>query len=546
MKKLITLLFIFYSEVAFSNPIIANLDADLIKVVQTQKGIIEAVFKTKLERISNFKIDASNFPSELTLINNESCKIIEPGSDCKITIQYNPAIVNSSPNSLQLNFSYLDANNNQIADSINFMYQGISREKWLSATSSSSRFLQNGLNSTDKTIYSYGNSPNGVDSFIYAINTDTGIFTTLFNSSGNVYVVDALFNLNKKTIYAAEYASENSGILVAIDSKIGALKWPSSAPIIGGGFSFKNMIFDSNNRLYIRNEKYVNKISNTNGVILWSYPNSSNSDLSLNISPDNKMIYLTTNDVISSLYSENYSLIWRLQIPRQQPSSNTTLSFLLSPDGNTIYAYYKDENKFYAIDPTIPNLIEYLNNYGSIKWISQPLQPAGETIYSFLLSPDGGTVYNVLGHGNIDAFDANTGIIKWISAPLDGTSILNSFMFNHDKKTAILSDSQKIYSLNLTNGTINWVSQPTQPATGASINVTRSKFSSDGETLYVVAEDNKLYALESATGLVRWISLPIVSSATSIEVSPDNNSIYVVGTNRSVYSFNESVIKIKN
>jgi eukaryotic-like serine/threonine-protein kinase len=191
-------------------------------------------------------------------------------------------------------------------------------------------------------------------------------------------------------------------------------------------------------------------------------------------------------------------------------------------------SYVATHGIMFGFDPahTRTNPYERTLNVANVSRLHQKwTAPTGDYIVS---SPTvaNGLVYVGSGDGKLYAFEALTGVRKWVSAPTGGgidssPAVVNGLVY-------VGSQDNQLYAFDALTGKLQWTA-----LTGDQI--FSSPTVADG-VVYIGSEDDKLYAFDAKTGEQKWVA----TTGDQIWSSPTvaNGLVYIGSYDHELYAFN--------
>lgn len=207
--------------------------------------------------------------------------------------------------------------------------------------------------------------------------------------------------------------------------------------------------------------------------------------------------YGTTDHQIVSVSLDNGLLRWRSQTDAATPNTLNGANIVLA-GGNVIFGDYS----LYGFDQAT----------GSRRWVFNPESQGipGHGVGAYEQSTDGSTVYAGSGSGHVYAVNASDGTLVWLNAlAVDNASsvydpVIAGPLLYVTVRHFTNPITGAVVALNRSDGTIAWSHVFPSEAPTSSGPVGKAVFFEN--TIIVANDDGKIYSLDKTTGSTQWVA----------------------------------------
>jgi outer membrane protein assembly factor BamB len=205
----------------------------------------------------------------------------------------------------------------------------------------------------------------------------------------------------------------------------------------------------------------------------------------------------TTNHQLVSVSGETGALRWQSRTDAVTPNTLNGANIVLAA-GNVIFGDYS----LYAFDQAT----------GSRRWVFNPEAQgiAGHGVGAYEQATDGSSIYAGSGSGHVYALNAADGTLIWLSAvAVDGQSsvydpVIDGPLVYVTVRHFTNPITGAVVALNRNDGSTAWahVFPPETPTSSGPV----GKLVVFGSAIIVANDDGKIYSLEKTTGTTQWVA----------------------------------------
>lgn len=298
------------------------------------------------------------------------------------------------------------------------------------------------------------------------------------------------------------FAKSNSGILYAIDSSSGNIKWTAQTQASGGIAISGNTVYAGNNC----DNCTLDAFNATTGQLIWSTPPLSKGALGVNVVND-KVFFGSNAHNIHAVDTTTGNILWKT------PLSDGTVGVPAVANGIVYIGSFCCT--LYALDASTGSVIWSRSNLGGV-FFSSP------TIAN-------GVLYIGSGTAQVFAVNASNGNTIWSFGPTEDSVWSTPAVANNIVYVQTLVG--RLYAINAISGTQIWTHK-TQSAN----NEISPQAIANG-VVYQTSFDNNIYALGAQTGNVIWqyttdgsVYSPIVA----------DGKLFITSQDGKIYAFESS------
>lgn len=287
--------------------------------------------------------------------------------------------------------------------------------------------------------------------------------------------------LDNGIVFTYDYAN-NSWVLIALDSKTGAILWSRPTAMSGGGAFVNGTIYGSETDSHGQAEMVA--LNESTGAVLWTYDTQDQTYL-LGPTVYNGVAYYNSHDgYVYALSASSGTLLWKS--PQLCFTCTVGLKYAPAVDGTQVYVVEGDENSLIELNAATgqEGWYDFGYEYPYIATYSAPVAANGLVYFT------GGTQ---TGGDEVVAVSAQTGYLAWAYQVGSAGFATSTMPWVAGGLVFVGTADGNIYAI--ANGTKVW-SYTTGGMAGNPV-------VADG-IVYVGSQDGYLYALRVSTGSLLW------------------------------------------